>query len=440
MIRCLQGRHTAKIADCGFAAEVFPVPFDVFISHASKDKTIANAVCARLEAAGIRCWIAPRDIVAGTPYGEAIIDAIQAAKVMVLVFSSSANASVQIPKEIERAVSNGVAILPFRIEDVAPGKSLDYFIGSVHWLDAMTPPMEQHLDNLAATVQKLLPGLAARQGQAVPPVPVPTPTPVPTPAPVPTPIPPPPPAPPSKTLLIGVAGAIVLAAIVLAVMFLRHPETTSDSQTNPVTTVAPDASNNLSPGGNPNPAVNPSRPGSQTVTISPPSTTKAASDPIVGCYQWFNNQPVFIRSDHTMMGGPIPGHWQLVNAALHTYMLTWMQPRDTIAVAPDQRSLSGQNSYGNATTGTRMAGFSGLIGTWRWENGVPVVISADGRATAGSIHGVWQPINAAQGTYAIMWDAPVDNVALLAGGTRIAGKDNYGVAISGIRTEPCDQN
>jgi hypothetical protein len=133
------------------------VSFDVFISYASKDKIVADAVCARLEAAGIRCWIAPRDIVAGTSYGEAIIDAIHGAKVMVLVFSSSANASGHIPKEVERAVSNGVAILPFRIEDVAPGKSLDYFIGSVHWLDAMTPPMEQHLDSLAATVQKLIP-------------------------------------------------------------------------------------------------------------------------------------------------------------------------------------------------------------------------------------------------------------------------------------------
>ncbi len=131
--------------------------FDVFISYASKDKTVADAVCARLEAAGIRCWIAPRDIVAGTSYGEAIIDAIHAAKVMVLVFSANANASGHIPKEVERAVSNGVAILPFRIEDVAPGKSLDYFIGSVHWLDAMTPPMEQHLDDLAATVHKLIP-------------------------------------------------------------------------------------------------------------------------------------------------------------------------------------------------------------------------------------------------------------------------------------------
>jgi len=410
------------------------VPFDVFISHASKDKTIANAVCARLEAAGIRCWIAPRDIVAGTPYGEAIIDAIQAAKVMVLVFSSSANASAQIPKEIERAVSNGVAILPFRIEDVAPGKSLDYFIGSVHWLDAMTPPMEQHLDNLAATVHKLLPGLADRKGHPVPPVPVPVPTPVSTPV---SQLPPPP---PSKTLLLVVAGAIVLAALVLIVVFLRHPETNSETQTNPVTTETSAASSNSNPGSNPVQAGNQSRPASRTVPPTTSDASRAASDPIVGCYQWFNNQPVFIRSDHTMMGGPIPGRWQLVNAALHTYTLTWMQPKDTITIAPDQRSLSGQNSYGNATTGTRMAGFSGLIGTWRWENGVPVVISANGRATAGSIHGVWQSINAAQGTYTITWDAPVDSVALLSGGTRISGKDNYGVAISGMRTEPCDQN
>jgi hypothetical protein len=137
------------------------VAYHVFISYASKDKMVADAVCARLEATGIRCWIAPRDIVAGTSYGEAIIEAIHIAKVMVLVFSSNANSSGHIPKEVERAVSNGLTIIRFRIEDVTPGKSLDYFIGSVHWLDAMTPPMENHLDALAATVHKLLPARAS---------------------------------------------------------------------------------------------------------------------------------------------------------------------------------------------------------------------------------------------------------------------------------------
>ncbi len=399
------------------------MPFDVFISHASKDKTIANAVCARLEAAGIRCWIAPRDIVAGTPYGEAIIDAIQAAKAMVLVFSSSANASAQIPKEIERAVSNGVAILPFRIEDVAPGKSLDYFIGSVHWLDAMTPPMEQHLDNLAATVHKLLPGLAGQQAQPMPPIPVP--------APVPAPIPPPAPAPPSKNLLIGVAAAIVLAAIVLIVVFLHHPEPASDAQTNPVTTVSPDTS------GNPNPAGNTDTPKSSSTA---PRTARASSDPIVGCYQWFNNGPVVIRSDHTLVGGPITGHWQVVDASRQAYQLTWAQPKDTIAVAADQRSLGGSNSYGPVTTGIRLAGTSGLVGAWRWENGATVVVSPNGEVTTGAIRGIWQAISVAQGTYTITWMSPVDSLTLVSGGSRLTGKSNYGGAVSGMRTEPCDQN
>jgi hypothetical protein len=138
--------------------------YDVFISYSSKDKVVADAVCARLEARGVRCWIAPRDVLAGVPYGEAIIDAIHGVKVMVLVFSSSANTSGHIPKEVERAVSKGVALVPFRIENVTPAKSLDYFIGSVHWLDAMTEPLDEHLETLADTVLRLLPERGAADG------------------------------------------------------------------------------------------------------------------------------------------------------------------------------------------------------------------------------------------------------------------------------------
>jgi hypothetical protein len=129
---------------------------DVFVSYASGDKAVADAVCATLEAHGVRCWIAPRDVLPGIHYGEAIIDAIHECRIMVLVFSSKANMSGHIPKEIERAVSQGITIMPMRIEDVVPAKSLDYFIGSVHWLDAITPPLEVHLQRLAANVQTLL--------------------------------------------------------------------------------------------------------------------------------------------------------------------------------------------------------------------------------------------------------------------------------------------
>ncbi len=145
---------------------------DVFISYASGDKAVADAVCATLESHGTRCWIAPRDVLPGLHYGEAIIDAIHECRIMVLVFSSKANLSGHIPKEIERAVSQGSTIMPLRIEDVVPAKSLDYFIGGVHWLDALTPPLEAHLQRLAADVQTLLarsaPGAAATAAPVAP--------------------------------------------------------------------------------------------------------------------------------------------------------------------------------------------------------------------------------------------------------------------------------
>ena len=130
--------------------------FDTFISYASKDKPAADAACAVLERAGISCWIAPRDIKPGGEYGEAIIEAIDQCRVMVLIFSSSANDSRQVHREIERAVSKGVPIIPLRIEEVLPTKSMEYFLGAIHWLGALTPPFEKHLQQLAEAVRALL--------------------------------------------------------------------------------------------------------------------------------------------------------------------------------------------------------------------------------------------------------------------------------------------
>jgi len=142
---------------------------DVFISYSNKDKVVADAVCAELERKKIRCWIAPRDINPGEEWGESIIEAINSSRVMVLVFSSSANESPQIRREVERAVNKGVIIVPFRIEDVIPTRSLEYFIGAVHWLDALTPPLENHLENLAADLQRIVSSERPRELKPAPP-------------------------------------------------------------------------------------------------------------------------------------------------------------------------------------------------------------------------------------------------------------------------------
>ena len=37
-----------------------------------------------------------------------------------------------------------------------PSKSMEYFVSSSHWLDAMTPPLEKHLQRLGETVELFL--------------------------------------------------------------------------------------------------------------------------------------------------------------------------------------------------------------------------------------------------------------------------------------------
>ena len=149
--------------------------FDVFISYATKDKATADAACAALESAGIRCWIAPRDVAPGADWGAAIIEALETCRLFVLIFSSSADKSPQVRNEIVKAASRGVVIVPIRIEDTIPTKALAYYMGGVHWLDALTPPLEHHLRLLVATATALLkrepnktdaPGAADQASQA----------------------------------------------------------------------------------------------------------------------------------------------------------------------------------------------------------------------------------------------------------------------------------
>jgi ABC-type amino acid transport substrate-binding protein len=131
------------------------MPYDAFISYCSEDKKIADAVCGTLEANKIRCWIAPRDVGPGRTWSSAIVDAIGESAVMVVIFSKHSNGSPQVMREIERAVNKGVAIIPFRVENVVPSKDLEYFISSCHWLDAMNPPLEKHIGELAEAIMAL---------------------------------------------------------------------------------------------------------------------------------------------------------------------------------------------------------------------------------------------------------------------------------------------
>ena len=139
--------------------------FDVFISYPHQDKAVADAACAKLEATGIRCWIAPRDISPSAEWAASIVEAIDECRVMVLIFSTHANRSKQVHREVQQAFDGEKPVVPFRIENINPEKTLRYYMASVHWLDALTPPLEGHLQELAASVAALV-RVAASPGDA----------------------------------------------------------------------------------------------------------------------------------------------------------------------------------------------------------------------------------------------------------------------------------
>jgi hypothetical protein len=143
---------------------------DVFISYSSNDQQAALAVLHGLESAGIRCWMAPRDILPGAIWAQAIMDGIAGSRVLVVVFSTSANRSSHVLAEVDAAVRKGAVIVPFRIENVMPDGAMEYHLRARHWLDALTPDLEMHVDRLAEQVAAIIaPGQPLPEPATLPP-------------------------------------------------------------------------------------------------------------------------------------------------------------------------------------------------------------------------------------------------------------------------------
>jgi uncharacterized protein YjbI with pentapeptide repeats len=133
------------------------MPHDVFISYSNKDKSVSEALCANLEAAGIRCWIAPRDMPPGDDWLAAVPRAISQSRLMVLVFSASSNSSDYVSRELFLAANNKLVVIPFMIENIQPEPGKQYYLARAHWLDATNPPTQAQINALTLRVLELLP-------------------------------------------------------------------------------------------------------------------------------------------------------------------------------------------------------------------------------------------------------------------------------------------
>jgi hypothetical protein len=107
----------------------------IFITYSSKDQKVARTICTALENRGLACWISSRNVKPGQNYQEQIVRAIRGARVMVLVFTTNANNSNEIKKELALASQNNLVVIPVRIEDVAPNEAFAYEFATRQWID-----------------------------------------------------------------------------------------------------------------------------------------------------------------------------------------------------------------------------------------------------------------------------------------------------------------
>jgi TIR domain-containing protein/uncharacterized protein DUF6719 len=124
----------------------------VFISYCSTDQNIAETICKALESRGCACWISGRDIRPGHNFQESIVKAIRSAKVMLLVFTSSANNSDEIKKELALAGQHHLTVIPVRVEDVILNDAFAYEFATRQWIDLFRN-WEGEIERLALQVK-----------------------------------------------------------------------------------------------------------------------------------------------------------------------------------------------------------------------------------------------------------------------------------------------
>lgn len=135
---------------------------DVFISyHTASSLAVVEAVVNKLESVGVRCWYAPRDVVGA--YASSIIQAINACKIFLLMLNKPSSESPQVLNELNAvtdrlSAKENVSIVPFHLADsdkeISP--EAQYYVRRMHWIDAITPPLDERIEELVQKVLHLL--------------------------------------------------------------------------------------------------------------------------------------------------------------------------------------------------------------------------------------------------------------------------------------------
>lgn len=129
---------------------------DVFISYSRKDSETVSSIRKLLEDKGVAYWIDKTGIYSGQHYKGVIVDAIDAAKVVLFVSSENSNRSKNVVKEIDIAAAKDKIIVPLKIDDAPYHPEISYDILSVDHIEYSAADYEPRLvRSLKGAIEKM---------------------------------------------------------------------------------------------------------------------------------------------------------------------------------------------------------------------------------------------------------------------------------------------
>ncbi len=136
---------------------------DIFLSYCRADRPLAERFVSTAAARGIEVWF-DEEIEAGEDWREKIVDALGAAKALVILFSDHSNASRQLIKELALADNLQKPIVPVLVSDCEPKGAYLYEMASRNWIKIHPHPETR----LSALIDKLITELELHGGSPSP--------------------------------------------------------------------------------------------------------------------------------------------------------------------------------------------------------------------------------------------------------------------------------
>ena len=142
--------------------------YDIFLSYRRSDQAIARDLVHELEARGVSVWW-DQMIDGGVDWRDAIVEGLEGAASLVILFSEECNASKQLKKELAIADTLDKLVVPVLIEDTQPKGHYLYELASRNWIQIFpnaSKKADKLAEKLAGTLESAGIRAQARSGQA----------------------------------------------------------------------------------------------------------------------------------------------------------------------------------------------------------------------------------------------------------------------------------